>query len=141
MSAIRNLLTVTNIAYLVAAIYFIVVAVSGQATSYSISAAVLCIVSIPLALKKDWFFSVPIRVATAAFLVTLFATQVIATAGTSLVGSFLINGILLLVFLGVLLSVTRDSIKKETEEEREEEQIAEEQEKKKREAKKLTYEV
>ena len=76
MSAVKSLFNVTNIAYLVAAVYFIVVAALGEATSYSVVAALLCLVSVALALRKEWFFSVPWRVATSAFVLILFSAQV-----------------------------------------------------------------
>ena len=142
MSATKDLLTITNIAYLVGAVYMIVVVVAGQASPYSFAGAVLCIISVPLALRKEWFFSVPLRVAAAAFMLTLFAAQIMsASANSSLASSFLVNGVFLLLFLGVFLSTVRDSLKKETKEEKEEEEKAEEAERKRREAKKLTYEV
>ena len=145
MSVAKNLFDVTNIAYLVAAVYFLVVSALGEATSYSAAAALLCLVSLALALRKEWFFSVPWRVATAAFVLVLFLAQMVAassqTSSTTSLGSILINGVFLLIFLGVLLSAVHDSIKKESEEEKEEEEKEEEQEKKKHEAKKLTYEV
>ena len=136
----KSLLTVTNLAYVIAAIYFIAVSALGEATAYSISAAILCLVSVPLSLKKDWFFSVPFRVATAAFAIILFMGQLVASS-TSVLSAFLINGVLLVIFLGVFLSAIRDSMKKESKEEKEEEEKEEELDKKKREAKKLTYEV
>ena len=145
MSAIKSLFSFTNIAYLVGAVYFIAVTALGESTSYSLAAAVLCLVSVPLSLKKEWFFSVPWRVATAAFVLVLFVVQIgeVSANATSTSGaaSILINGALLLIFLGVLLSAIQDSVKKESEEEKEEEEKEEEQDKKKREAKKLTYEV
>ena len=145
MSTVKSLITVTNMAYVVAAIYFIVVAAAGEATPYSIGVALLCLISVGLALRKEWFFSVPWRVATAAFALILFLAQVLAasneTSTAAGLGSLLINIVLLLVFLGVLLSTLHDSVKKESEEEKEEEEKEVELDKKKREAKKLTYEV
>ena len=80
MSIAKSLLNATNIAYVLAAVYFIVVTALGEATSYSVVAAVLCILSVPLALKKEWFFSVPWRVATSAFVLILFLAQVMAAS-------------------------------------------------------------
>ena len=145
MSAVKRLFNVTNIAYVVAAVYFLAVTALGEATSYSVAAALLCLVSVALALKKEWFFSVPWRVATSAFVLILFLAQVVAasneTSSAAGWGSLLINGAFVLIFLGVLLSTVHDSVKKESEEEKEEEEKEEEQDKKKHEAKKLTYEV
>jgi hypothetical protein len=124
--------------FLIAGIYFAVVAALGEGSQYSAVGALLCFVAIGLAVMKDWPITGPWRTATAAFSFVIFASQVLANAYStslstaSVLGSTLINGALMILFVGVLLTTSRDIMRKPEEEEPEEE---------KKETKKLTYEV
>lgn len=125
--------------FLLAAVYFIAVAGLGQASVYSVVGAVLCFIAAGLlVVKKDNVITGFWRAATAVFCLVMFVAQVFANAlspaftGVYLVGSTLINGAFLILFIGVLLSTTQKIVKKS-------EEVIEEEEKKK--PKKLTYEV
>ncbi len=137
MSA-RNLVNATNIALLLAGVYFAAVAALGEGSLYSIAGTILCFIAVGLALKKDFVFTGPWRVATAAFSFVIFTGQVIANVSSPsfsniyTVGSTLINGAFLFVFIGVILTTSRGIMKKSKDEESEEEEKP---------TKKLTYQV
>lgn len=122
--------------FLLAAVYFLGVAVLGEGSTYSVAGTVLCLLAIAAGLSKT-IVSDPWRVATASFSLVLFVVQIGANvtseAAYSLTtaASTLINGALFILFLGVLLSTTRAMLRKVTEEEEETP----------KESKKLTYEV
>ena len=136
MSA-KDLLTGTNIMFLLAAIYFLVVAVLGEGSIYSIAGTVLCLIAIFASLWKSPV-SGPWQVATASFSLVLFVVQLGADVtskdpyGTSTLVSTLINGAFFFLFFGVLLSTARGIMRKSTEEV---------DEAKTKESKKLTYEI
>ena len=136
MSA-KNLLTGTNVMFLLATIYFIVVALLGEGSTYSVAGAILCSLAIIVSFWQT-IISGPWRVATASFSLVLFVVQLAADLASSdlynatTLGSTLINGAFFLLFLGVLLSTARDILRRSTEEEDQE---------KPKESKKLTYEI
>jgi len=128
-----------NIVFLLAGVYFAAVAAIGEGSGYTAVGAMLCFVSVGLALERGWVFSWPWRLATAAFSEILLLTQVasdftVSNASATIVASVLINGVLFFLILGVLLFTAKDLVAREGEEKEEEE----EQESKK---KKLTYEI
>ncbi len=122
---------ITNIVFLIGGIYFAVLAIAGEATIYSLIPAVLCFISFGLSARLDLFFASPWRVATSVFILVLLIAQeiVAASAGFDVVtaSSFLINGVLFIIFLGVALSVIREIAKTKSKEE-EEEGLEEEEE-------------
>lgn len=131
------MLTATNIMFLLAAIYFLAVALVGESTIYAIAGTVLCLLAMIASLWKSPV-SGPWRVATASFALVLFVVQLGADIaskdpyGTATLASTLINGAFFLLFLGVLLSTARDILRKST---------GEEDEDRPKESKKLTYEI
>lgn len=144
MSA-RSAITPTNIMFILAGIFFLVIAATGEGSPYSAIATILCFISAALSLRKEWMFSSPFRVASSVFVLVLLATQLISESGvtsftTEAAISIMLNGVLFVLFLGVALACLYDSVKKESEEEKKEEEREAEAERK-REAKKLTYEV
>ena len=139
MSASKDLLNIPNIIFLVTGVYFAIVAADGEGSGYTAVGAILCFVSVGLALEKDWVFSWPWRLATAAFsalvlLVQLASDFTVSNASPIIAASVVINGALFILILGDLLWTAKDLTTREGEEEEEEE----EQESKK---KKLTYEI
>jgi len=142
LSANKDLLSIPNIVFLVAGVYFALVGAAGEGSIYSIIGAILCFVSAGLAIEKDWVLSAPWRLATAAFSIVVLVVQLAANfsvpnASASVVVSILVNGALFLSMLGVLLLIAKEvtaSGKRSDEDEEEEE----EPESKK---KKLTYEI
>ena len=134
----KDFITGTNVMFLLAAIYFVAVAALGEGSEYSAVGAVLCFLAVGLVVKKDLLITGPWRAATAAFSLVIFAAQIFAnvysssSANVYLVGSTLINGAFLVLFIGVVLTTSRDIMRKSKEEEPEEE---------KKESKKLTYQV
>lgn len=124
--------------FLLAGIYFVIVAALGEGSQYTAIGAVLCFIAIGLFLKKDLVVTGPWRAATAAFSFVIFAAQVIANvysksfSNSYIIGSTLINGAFLILFIGVILTTSREITRKAVEEDVEEE---------KKESKKLTYEV
>lgn len=123
--------------FLLAAIYFLAVAVIGEGSTYAAAGTALCLLAIVANFRKT-VVSDPWRVATASFSLVLFVVQLGADFtskafyNASIISSTLINGAFFLLFLGVLLSTTRVMLRKATEEEEEEAP---------KESKKLTYEV
>ena len=143
----KSLITATNVVYLLAGLFFIAVSALDEGSVYSVVAAVLCFVSIGLALKEqDWFFASPFRVATAVFVLALTITQLYADfsspdpSALATAGSVVINGVLFIVFLGVTMVALHPILKLESEEEKKEREEEEAREQKKK-AKKITYEV
>ncbi len=139
MSAIKDLISIPNIIFLVTGLYFAAVAAIGEGSGYTAVGAVLCFVSVGLALEKEWVFSWPWRLATAAFSELLLLTQIgsdftVSNASAIIVASVLINGALFVLMLGVLLFTAKDLVTRKVKEKEEEE----EPESKK---KKLTYEI
>jgi hypothetical protein len=140
LSAKTNLISFANIVFLVTGIYFAGVAGAGQGSIYTLVGALLCFVSVGLALEKDWFFSEPWRVATAAFSMVILVAQLgadftVSNLSAAVAVSVLLNGVLFVLIVGVLLFTARDLVRGGEEQEEEE---PEEQESKK---KKLTYEI
>lgn len=122
-------------------LYFGVVAAAGEGSIYTLIGAILCFVSAGLALEKDWFFSWPWRLATAAFSIVVLLTQLgadftVSNPSAIVVASVIVNGVIFLLVLGVLIWTAKDLTTREGEEEEEKEE--EETESKK---KKLTYEI
>ncbi|MHB2036949.1 MAG: hypothetical protein ACYCPW_09455 [Nitrososphaerales archaeon] len=134
----KDFITGTNVMFLLAGIYFALVAGLGEGSVYSIIGAILCFVAVGLAFNKSMIITGPWRAATAAFSLVMFAAQVIANANSSslsnlyAVSSILINGAFLILFLGVIFAVTRDIMRKSE---------AEEPDQEKKESKKLTYQI
>jgi hypothetical protein len=126
----RDLLSVTNIVFLVGGIYFVALAAAGQATIYSIIPGVFCFLSMAFAARKELIFSSPFRLGTAILVLSLTVAQEISVlsnfvASTIVAVSFVVNGVLFVLFLGVALSVARELMRvKESDEEVEEEQSA-----------------
>ena len=137
MSA-KDFINGTNVMFLLAGIYFAAVAALGEGSEYTAVGAVLCFIAVGLVVKKDLLITGPWRAATAAFSLVIFAAQIFANVYSSspsnvyLIGSTLINGVFLILFIGVVLTTSRDIMRKSEEEEPEEE---------KKESKKLTYQV
>jgi len=140
LSASKDLLNFPNITFLITGLYFAAVAGIGEGSAYTGVGAILCFIAVGLALEREWPFSWPWRLATAAFSLILLLTQLgsdftVSNASATIVTSVLVNGALFVLMLGVLLFTAKDLVTREGEEEEEEE---EEQESKK---KKLTYEI
>ncbi len=118
----------TNIVMLLGGIYFATLAGAHEATIYSIIPAILCFVAFGLGIQSKWLLSRPWRTATAAFVIILLVVQLaadFAVANASdyyAMASILINGALLILFLGVLLSTLKGSVTQERKE-RDEEQV------------------
>lgn len=125
--------------FLIACVYFLVVAGLGEGSVYTSVGALLCFVAVALAFKKDLLVTPPWRTASAAFALIIFVAQLISNANSNTspniysISSTLVNGALLLLFAGVLLATSRDMMRKSSSEEDEEEE--------KKPAKKLTYQV
>ncbi len=135
----RKLLSATNIMFLVAGIYFLTVAGLGEGSVYSAIGTLLCFVAAGLAIRKDLIVAAPFRTATAAFSAVVFLGQIVAdttsTSGANVytIGSAVINSTLFVLFVGVLLSASRDMMRAPSSEEDEKEE--------KKESKRLTYQV
>lgn len=131
------MLTGTNIMFLLAAVYFLVVGMLGEGSIYTIAGTILCLLAVAASVRQT-LISGPWRVATASFSLVLFVVQLGANMtskdpyGTATIASTLISGAFFLLFLGVLLSTARAVLRKATEEEETE---------KPKESKKLTYEI
>lgn len=124
--------------FLIAGIYFLAVAGLGEGSVYTSVGALFCFVSVALALKQNLLVTAPWRTASATFALIIFVAQVIANANSSSsniysISSTLVNGALLLLFVGVLLATSREMMRKSDSEDDEEEE--------KKPAKKLTYQV
>jgi len=137
----RELINIPNIVFLVTGIYFAIVAAAGQASIYVAIAAVFCFIAVGLSFMKDWVFSAPWRLATAAFSIVILLAQLgvdfsVSNASGAVVVSVLLNGALFVLMLGVLLFIGKDLTASEHEEETEEEEETETPKKKK-----LTYEI
>lgn len=123
--------------FLLAAIYFLVVAALGEGSTYTIAGTVVCLLAI-LAGVSNTSVSGPWRVASASFSLVLFVVQLganfssITVFDLTTIASTLINGAFFILFLGVLLTTTRTMLRKSTDEEEEETP---------KESKKLTYEI
>jgi len=134
----KDFISGTNVMFLLAGIYFALVAGLGEGSVYSIIGAILCFVAVGLAFTKSMMVTGPWRAATAAFSLIMFAAQVIADADSSfhsnlyVIISILINGAFLILFLGVTFAVTRNIMRKQEQEEPDQE---------KKESKKLTYQI
>lgn len=134
----KVLITGSNIMFLLAAVYFVAVAALGEGSAFTFIGTILCLIAVFVSLNTNMWFSGPWRVATAVFSIVLFIYQVgsdfvsNALYSASILASLLINGAFFLLFLGVLLSTSRDIMRKSTEEEDEEET---------KEAKKITFEI
>ena len=125
---VRELLTATDFMFLIGGAYFAVLAVLQEASIFTIVPAVFCFVAFAFGLKKGSMFAGPWRVASSVFALVLFISQVFANAQNfhladyiSII-SFLVNGILFILFLGVFLLCLREiSAGREAEEETERE--------------------
>jgi hypothetical protein len=122
--SLRELLTTTDLMFLIAGAYFVILAVLQEASIFTIVPALFCFVAFALGLRKGSIFTGPWRVATSVFALVLFVSQVYANAQNFdladyiSVISFLLNSILFILFLGVFLLCLRElSAKKEAEEE------------------------
>lgn len=128
--SLRSIFSVTNLAFLAGGVYFAAIAASQEATIYTAIVAVLCFVSVLFSLRESFHFSGPWRVASSVAVLVLLAGQEIASfrsgGGTDAysIGVVLLNGALLVVFLGVLLSSSREVTRQETKEEAEEREEA-----------------
>jgi uncharacterized membrane protein YciS (DUF1049 family) len=120
----KNILTVTNIVFLIGAVYFLALAALGQSSIYVVAPAILCIISFLLAARDDLFFSSPFRLSTCvSVLILLIAQEYVSLSSFSgdlfTVGTVLANGIMFFLFLGCTLSVARQITKVKAEEEEE----------------------
>ncbi len=124
MSA-KDALSVTNFVFLGGGVYFVVVAILGEATIYSIVPAVFCFIAFALSFAESAYISGPWRVATAVSVLIISAGQDISSIiGGSIsdyytIATILINGLLFVLFCGVLLSSAREITKLKTEEDEE----------------------
>ena len=133
----RSIISASNILFLIAGLYFATLAGLGESSVYGLIATIVCFVSIPLGVKKSWFFSGPWRVGAAVFVLVLTVSQLISVAMTATmsavtIGSGLINGVLFVVFLGVMLATAKDITKSVANEDEDETR---------KESKKITYEI
>ena len=136
MSA-RTILGASNVLFLIAGLYFAALAGLGESSVYGLVATIICFVSIPLSIKKSWFFSGPWRVAAAVFVLVLTASQLISDSMTPrmsmvTIASGLINGVIFVLFLGVMLATTKDITKTVANKEEDETRNK---------SKKITYEI
>jgi hypothetical protein len=132
----RELISPTNLLFILAGLYFVILAALAESSVYASIGALLCFVAAILSLQKKLFFAGPWRVASAVFVLVLTVSQLMTVslsgiATSIVVASGLINGAFFILFLGVLLSVAKEVSKKPKEEEEEE----------KKGSKKLTYEI
>jgi membrane-bound ClpP family serine protease len=132
----RELVSPANVLFLIAGLYFIILAALGESSVYVSLGAVVCFIAALLSLKMDLFFAGAWRVASAVFVVILTVAQLVTVgfsgvASSIVVASGFVNGALFILFVGVLLSVSKEVSKKAKKEEEEEE----------KKSKKLTYEV
>jgi hypothetical protein len=141
----KDLLSISNIMFLLTGVYFVVIAALGEGSAYIAIGSVLCFVAVGLCTAGELFVVAPWRIATSAFCVLVLLAQVITNAASAqaasseMVVSTLINGILFFLMVGVLLSTAKVlTVKEEALEEKEEEEELARKEKKK---KKLTYEI
>lgn len=132
----RNVLTVTNIVFLIGGVYFAIVAGLGEATIYSLFLSVLCFLSVVFAVRQGFYLTGPWRVASAVAVVALLAGQEVAIFESSFLtdafaaGTIVLNGALLFLFIGVLLSSAREVTRQKPSEEEEEEAEENEREEK-----------
>lgn len=123
----RSAFTVTNIVFLIGGVYFALVAVLNEATVYTAFLSVLCFVSFIVSLREGLYFAGPWRVASATAVLVLLAGQEVVSFGAASTADFftaatiVLNGVLFVVFFGVLLSCAREVTKQKTSEEAEEE--------------------
>lgn len=121
----RDVLTITNIVFLIGGVYFAIVGVLGEATIYSVIPAVLCFIAVALSFRESLYFTGPWRVATALSVLILLAGQEFSSlSGGSIsdyytIATIVVNGALFVVFCGVLLSSAREVTKLENGEEEE----------------------
>lgn len=108
--------------FLLGGIYFALLAVLSETTIYTTIPAGLCFIAFGLGLKADWLFSSPWRVATAVLVIALTSVQEAANLSVEsagdiyIVSSTLINGIILVLFLGVLLQTLKNVVGRVREE-------------------------
>ncbi|MGI0078084.1 MAG: hypothetical protein ACRECH_00475 [Nitrososphaerales archaeon] len=118
----RTIVSSPNIVFLLGGVYFAALAGMRESTIYSVIPATLCFVAFGLGIQSEWFLSSPWRTATAVLVVVLLVVQEAAnlsvetTSDYYTLSSTLINGIFLVVFLGVLLSTLKSSVSREKEE-------------------------
>ena len=123
--SLRSLISATNIAFLLGGVYFTSLAGLHESTVYSVVPALLCFVAFGLGVQTQWFLSGPWRTATAVLVVMLTVVQEAANLSLATasdyytLGSTLINGVVLIVFLGVLLSTLKNVVREEEQEEEE----------------------
>jgi hypothetical protein len=130
--AARDIARASNIAFILAAAYFLAVALLKEGSGYVVIGAALCLIAFGLGSKKEISVSSAWRMATSAFCIILFAAQVVADSfvltlsNYYVIASLLINGAFLILFIGVLLYSGNELLKSrekvaEPEEETEEE--------------------
>ena len=145
MSA-KEVISPTNILFLVAGAYFLAIAGLNEGSFYSVVPAILCFVSFAVSFKSDWFFSAPWRVATSVLVLVLLVSQLISDSfvsnfiSPSILASIMISGVLFVLFVGVTLAALFTLVRHESEEEKRIEE-KEEEARRKKESKKITYEV
>lgn len=108
--------------FLLGGIYFALLAAFNETTIYATIPASLCFIAFGLGFKADWLFSSPWRVATAVLVIALTSVQEAANLSVESAGdiytvsSTLINGIMLVLFLGVLLQTLKNVVGRGREE-------------------------
>ncbi len=124
--ASSDLFRPANLLFLIGGIYFAALAAAGEASVYVLGGAVICLISYSLAYPENFFLTSPWRVATSASVLLLLASQVIVDAYVPILSdyytlaSILVNGVLFVLFLGVLLYSAKDLVKKRERPEAEE---------------------
>ncbi len=120
---IRSVFSITNIIFLIGGCYFVIAAALGEATVYSVFLSILCFIAFLVSFREGLYFAGPWRVATATAVLILLAGQEVVSFGSlNTADSFtaliiILNGILFVVFFGVLLSTSREVTKQKTSEE------------------------
>jgi hypothetical protein len=143
--AARDIARASNIPFILAAAYFIAVALLKEGSGYVVIGAALCLIAFGLGSRKEISVSSPWRMATSAFCIILFATQTVADSfvltlsNYYVIASLLINGAFLIVFIGVLLYCGNELLKSRKEERLAEPEEEAEQEDERRESRKAAY--
>jgi hypothetical protein len=113
---LKNLVSVTNIALFIGGIYFAALAGLQEATIYTVIPAILCFVAFGLGIQPDWLLSNPWRTATSALVIVLLLFEVatdiavVSSGDYYTLASFLLNGIFLVLFIGVLLALLKKNL-------------------------------
>ena len=115
--SVKQSLSISSLAFLVGGLYFIAVALLGQASNYSIAIGILCLISFALPFAKIQIISGPWRLASAiSALVVFLGQEIISSRGSNALDSFsiitiLINGALFVLFLGIVLASLQGVVK------------------------------